>query len=98
MVPDTDVINIIEEMSTKSSALEHDTASSNIGEEELQSSLSSLKEKISRTAQFLQDLKLLSQEIQDLEGDQEDKDRQIFTRRIGKFTFLRHHQVGNKSV
>jgi len=82
MVPDTDVINIIEEMSTKSSALEHDTASSNVREEEFQSSLSSLKEKISRTAQFLQDLKLLSQEIQDLGGDQEDKDKQIFTRRI----------------
>ena len=90
MVPDTDVINIIEEMSTKSSALEHDTASSNVREEEFQSSLSSLKEKISRTAQFLQDLKLLSQEIQDLEGDQEDKDKQIFTRRIGKFMSWRN--------
>lgn len=77
MVPDTDVINIIEEMS-ESSAQEHDTSSL---ENEL-SSLSSLKEKISRTAQFLQDLKLLSKEFQDLEGDQEEKDKQIFTRRI----------------
>ena len=55
MVPDTDVINIIEEMST--------TQVHDMSKADDKSSLSTLKEKILRTAQFLQDLKLLSQEV-----------------------------------
>jgi len=74
MVPDTDVINIIEEMSTTTQV--HNTYSKD------KNSFSSLKEKISRTAQFLQDLKLISQDCQDLEADHDDKEKQIFNRRI----------------
>ena len=77
MVPDTDVINIIEEMSTTTQV--HNTYSKD------KNSFSSLKEKISRTAQFLQDLKLISQDCQDLEADQDDKEKQIFNRRIGEY-------------
>ena len=77
MVPDTDVINIIEEMSTTQV---HDM-SSNADDK---SSLSTLKEKILRIAQFLQDLKLLSQDFQDLEGDEDEKQKQKISRRISK--------------
>jgi hypothetical protein len=77
MVPDTDVINIIEEMSTTTQV--HDTTYSSKDK----NTFSSLKEKISRTAQFLQDLKLISQDCQDLEADQQDdKEKQVFNRRI----------------
>ena len=79
MVPDTDVINIIEEMNTTTQV--HDTTYSSKDK----NTFSSLKEKISRTAQFLQDLKLISQDCQDLEADQQDdKEKQVFNRRIGK--------------
>ena len=80
MVPDTDVINIIEEMSTTTQV--HDITYSSKDK----NTFSSLKEKISRTAQFLQDLKLISQDCQDLEADQQDdKEKQVFNRRIGKW-------------
>ena len=76
MVPDTDVINIIEEMSTTQV---HDMSNADD-----KSSLSILKEKILRIAQFLQDLKLLSQDFQDLEGDEDEKQKQKISRRISK--------------
>ncbi len=76
MVPDTDVINIIEEMSTTQV---HDMSNADD-----KSSLSTLKEKILRIAQFLQDLKLLSQDFQDLEGDEDEKQKQKISRRISK--------------
>lgn len=75
MVPDTDFINdVIEKKSPSIKVL--DTS------KEDKTSICSLKEKISRTAQFLQDLKLLSQDCQDLDEDQDDKNKQKISRRI----------------
>ena len=74
MVPDTDVISVIEEtkkMTVTSGFDSDEKAVKNIG---------ALKEKISRTSQFLQELKVLSKDCQELEQDQE-KDKQIFSRR-----------------
>lgn len=63
MVPETDVINVVEEE-----------------KKIVPKDLTSLKEKISRTSQFLQELKVLSKDCQELEENQE-KDKQIFRRR-----------------
>ena len=81
MVPDTDFMNdIIEKKSPSIKVL--DTS------KEDKTSICCLKEKISRTAQFLQDLKLLSQDCQDLDEDQDDKYKQKISRRIGKYAFF----------
>ena len=66
MVPDTDVINVIEEVSPSNAMPKNE--------------VTSLKEKISRTSQFLQELKVLSKGCQELEQNQE-KDKQLFSRR-----------------
>ena len=80
MVPDTDFINdVIEKKCPSIKVL--DTS------KEDKTSICSLKEKISRTAQFLQDLKLLSQDCQDLDEDQDDKNKQKISRRIGNYAF-----------
>lgn len=69
MVPDTDVINVIEEATKMSCSRPTRT------EELVQ-----LKEKIKRSSQFLEELKILSKDCQELESNQE-KDKQIFSRR-----------------
>ena len=69
MVPDTDVLHLIQEAKSPTS----NTLS-------LPKPIHSLKEKIKRTTELLQELKVLSKGCQELEQNQE-KDKQIFSRR-----------------
>ena len=66
MVPDTDVLHLIQEAKSPTNTLPKP--------------IHSLKEKIKRTTQLLQELKVLSKGCQELEQHQE-KDKQIFSRR-----------------
>ena len=68
MVPDTDVLHLIQE------------AQSPVTNTVLPKPIHSLKEKIKRTTQLLQELKVLSKGCQELEQNQE-KDKQLFSRR-----------------
>lgn len=69
MVPDTDVINVIEEATEMSSGRTEE--------------LVQLKEKIKRSSGFLEELKILSKDCQELDigNGQQEKDKQIFSRR-----------------
>jgi len=73
MVPETDVINVIEEPTNV-------VISKQMPNEE-KNNIAALKEKISRTSEFLQQLKVLSAGCQELDSSQPEKDKEIFSRR-----------------
>lgn len=73
MVPETDVINVIEEPT--------DVVISKQMPNEEKNNIAALKEKISRTSEFLQQLKVLSAGCQELDSSQPEKDKEIFSRR-----------------
>lgn len=68
MVPDTDVLHLIQEAKREEEAIA------------VPKSIHSLKEKIKRTTHLLQELKVLSIGCQEMDQQQE-KDKQLFTRR-----------------
>lgn len=73
MVPETDVINVIEEPTN--------VVISKQMPNEKKNNIAALKEKISRTSEFLQQLKVLSAGCQELDSSQPEKDKEIFSRR-----------------
>lgn len=74
MVPETDVINVIEQPTSL-------VTSSKQMPNKKKNNIAALKEKISRTSEFLQQLKVLSAGCQELDSLQLEKDKEIFSRR-----------------
>ena len=75
MVPESDVINVIEQ---PTSLVTSKQMSNN---PKTRNNIAALKEKISRTSEFLQQLKVLSAGCQELDSSQPEKDKEIFSRR-----------------
>lgn len=73
MVPETDVINVIEQPTSLVTSKQMPNKKKN--------NIAALKEKISRTSEFLQQLKVLSAGCQELDSSQLEKDKEIFSRR-----------------
>ena len=73
MVPETDVINVIEQPTSLVTSKQMPNKKKN--------NIAALKEKISRTSEFLQQLKVLSAGCQELDSSQPEKDKEIFSRR-----------------
>ena len=73
MVPETDVINVIEQPTSSVTSKQMPNKKKN--------NIAALKEKISRTSEFLQQLKVLSAGCQELDSSQLEKDKEIFSRR-----------------
>ena len=73
MVPETDVINVIEQPTSLVTSKQMPNKKKN--------NIAALKEKISRTSEFLQQLKVLSVGCQELDSSQLEKDKEIFSRR-----------------
>ena len=74
MVPESDVINVIEQPTSL-------VTSKQMPPNKKKNNIAALKEKISRTSEFLQQLKVLSAGCQELDSLQLEKDKEIFSRR-----------------
>ena len=80
MVPESDVINVIEQP-TSGVLITSKQISNKQSTTNKKNNIAALKEKISRTSEFLQQLKVLSAGCQELDSAQPEKDKEIFSRR-----------------
>ena len=80
MVPESDVINVIEQP-TSGVLITSKQMSNKQSTTNKKNNIAALKEKISRTSEFLQQLKVLSAGCQELDSAQPEKDKEIFSRR-----------------
>ena len=80
MVPESDVINVIEQP-TSGVLITSKQMSNKQSTTNKKNNIAALKEKISRTSEFLQQLKVLSAGCQELDSAQPEKDKEVFSRR-----------------